>query len=283
LPSLDAKSTTPNRDEPRVRDLTVEYQKYSGSITHGALTWTHVTANIPHMPDAPRQPGCDTQEAVLVHRAFRREFGLLPRMVRAVAGGDRARAAIVASHALTLLDALRRHHEAEDALIWPRLHARAEVPQALVYLMESQHAAVAELMQLTDALVGHWAATAATASREELAVVLDNLAAALIEHIEDEERSLLPIVARTLTADDWAAVCARGVDGIAGSCVLIVFGTVLEDATEHERAAFLKKLPVAARVQYRLVGRRRYRDYAALLRADVAGNEVAPTPASHRR
>ncbi|MCU1604138.1 MAG: hypothetical protein JWP46_603 [Modestobacter sp.] len=33
-------------------------------------------------------PGVDTREMVAVHSAFRREFGLAPALVRAVAPGD---------------------------------------------------------------------------------------------------------------------------------------------------------------------------------------------------
>lgn len=212
---------------------------------------------------------------VVVHRAFRREFGLLPRMVRAVPGGDRGRAGLVATHARSLIDALQHHHEGEDALIWPRLHVRTEVPQALVYLMESQHAALAELMRLTGAMLDDWAASASAARREELAVVLDNLAAALTEHLDDEERCVLPIVARTLNEDEWEAVATRGMEGIPKADLVVFLGALLEDATAAERTDFLKKLPPQGRLLYRLVGERRYRTYVTALRGGLTGAEVA--------
>ncbi len=226
------------------------------------------------MPQASREEGCDTHEMVVVHRAFRREFRLLPRIVRAVAIDDCDRAGTVAAHARDLLDALQHHHEGEDALVWPKLHARAEVPQALVYLMESQHAAVAELMQLSGQILERWSATASEESREELAVVLDNLNAALAEHLDDEERSVLPIVARTLTAHEWDAVGERSTEAIPKPQLVLLLGALLEDATDDERTAFLKKLPLPGRLMFRLAGRRRYVQRIAILRRDIGANQT---------
>ncbi|MFF3851349.1 hypothetical protein ACFYX4_40200, partial [Streptomyces sp. NPDC002328] len=46
------------------------------------------------MPSAEQRP--HTDEMVVVHRVFRRESALLPRLVRAVEDGDTGRAALIA-------------------------------------------------------------------------------------------------------------------------------------------------------------------------------------------
>lgn len=46
----------------------------------------------------------DTSEMNVVHVLFRREFWLLPDLVRGVSGGDTARAAVIGKHAAFLLD-----------------------------------------------------------------------------------------------------------------------------------------------------------------------------------
>ena len=41
----------------------------------------------------------DVSDMYIVHRVFRREFVLIPQLVRQVAAGDTARAAVVGEHA----------------------------------------------------------------------------------------------------------------------------------------------------------------------------------------
>ena len=81
-----------------------------------------------------QQPSSDTttltnvHDMVIVHRAFRRELAVIPRLVRAVPAGDTRRAAVVARHARLVLQGLHLHHTGEDELLWPKLlergHAR---------------------------------------------------------------------------------------------------------------------------------------------------------------
>ena len=56
--------------------------------------------------DASEADAVDTRDMVVVHTAFRREFGLAPALVRGVATGDRRRAGVVAQH-LDMLTAMR--------------------------------------------------------------------------------------------------------------------------------------------------------------------------------
>ena len=52
----------------------------------------------------------DVSDMYTVHRVFRREFGLLPTLVRGVAAGDTARAAVLADHGRRILTGLHYHH-----------------------------------------------------------------------------------------------------------------------------------------------------------------------------
>ncbi|HZO70165.1 MAG TPA: hemerythrin domain-containing protein [Kribbellaceae bacterium] len=66
----------------------------------------------------------DTQDMVIVHRAFRREFRLMPDLVADVADGNVRRAAVLAGHCRDIATGLQHHHETEDDLLWPVLLAR---------------------------------------------------------------------------------------------------------------------------------------------------------------
>jgi Hemerythrin HHE cation binding domain len=84
----------------------------------------------------------DVSDMYVVHRAFRREFGLMPPLIRAVQPGDTARAAVLARHARFILTGLHSHHTGEDELLWPRLLERCLPDQELIHRMEGQHSQV---------------------------------------------------------------------------------------------------------------------------------------------
>jgi Hemerythrin HHE cation binding domain len=67
----------------------------------------------------------DTRDMYTVHTVFRREFALLPNLVRGVATKDTERAEVIAAHIRLVNEILFHHHESEDAVLWPALLQRA--------------------------------------------------------------------------------------------------------------------------------------------------------------
>ena len=211
----------------------------------------------------------DTQEMVVVHRVFRREFRLAPQIVAEVAEGDVERARLVAAHVTELGVMLHHHHAGEDDLVWPRLHDRVQVSAALVMRMEAQHAEVGSLLHRADELLPQWAASAATAVRDELVTVLAELSAALDAHLDEEEREVLPLIEEHLTLAEWDELGERGRAGMPKSRMLVMLGHILEETSPAERSTFLGHMPPPARVLYRLVGQRKYQREVAVLRRDI--------------
>jgi len=200
----------------------------------------------------------DVQEMVIVHRMFRREYRLAPALVRGVATGDRARAAVVAAHLRELTLMLHHHHQGEDDLVWPRLHERTPLSAELVHRMERQHAEVGGLLEELDELLPSWAAEPGPAQRESLAETLDALAPALEGHLDEEEREILPLVEQHLTATEWDELGERAVAAIPKLRLLVLFGYLLEEASPSERQTMLAVLPPPVRLLYRTYGRRRH-------------------------
>lgn len=211
----------------------------------------------------------DTWEMVVVHRAFRREFGLAPGLIRKVADGDRARSEIVADHLAFLTDGLHHHHTAEDELLWPLLLDRVgELHGELVHRMETQHEAVAALVAREGELLPSWRTTADAATGEELANTYEKMSVALDQHLTDEEVEILPLCAEHLTPAEWRAVGERGQEAIPkGAKAFVSLGGLLEDATSQERTQFLGLLPRSARVLWRVVGKGIYRREVARVHA----------------
>ncbi|GGQ42898.1 hypothetical protein GCM10010166_08880 [Couchioplanes caeruleus subsp. azureus] len=203
----------------------------------------------------------DTNEMVIVHQVYRREFRLLPALVRGVADGDRARAREVAEHCRFLTRALHHHHSDEDALLWPWLVAAAEVSTAVTERMQSQHERAAALLTEVDQLTPCWAADADAVLREELAQTLTALHTVLVEHLDDEEANLLPLVAEYITVAQWRELSRRGRRSMPMRQGLVFLGMMLQDATAAERSGILAQMPAPVRFIFSRIGMPAYRRY----------------------
>ncbi|GLY18699.1 hypothetical protein Kisp01_57130 [Kineosporia sp. NBRC 101677] len=204
----------------------------------------------------------DTWEMVFAHRIYRREFRILPGIIRAVADGDRARSELVGAHLHRIAQALHHHHEAEDDLLWPIMLQRVISPDAEIVLrMESQHERLEGLLKRVDELNTDWRATAAAQVRDDLADVLAQASSALDEHLSDEERDLLPLVPGNVSHEEWDALNTRARNGMAAKnpkTALVLFGFAIEDATPLEKQRIMADLPAPLRLVWRLLGRRMF-------------------------
>lgn len=211
----------------------------------------------------------DTHEMVVVHRIFRRESGLMPGIVRAVAPGDTARAAFVAEGIRDYLDGLHNHHTAEDELIWPLLLARVDLEQELVLRMEAQHETVAAALARAGELLPAWEATADPASRDALADALAAHREPLLAHLQEEETRILPVIEEYLTVAEWRALGERARAHTPKNKQFLMLGALLEEATPAETAELLAPVPAPIRLLWRVVGRRSYARRMARLRAGL--------------
>jgi hemerythrin-like domain-containing protein len=209
----------------------------------------------------------DTWEMVVVHRMFRREFRLMPGLVRGVAAGDTARSELVGDHVETLAAALHHHHHGEDLLLWPTLLDRVgSLNSELVQRMEAQHEVVSGGLTTVDKLLPRWRSSADRSTGEELATVLGEISVALDEHLSEEEKEVLPLVSIYITQAEWTALGNHGKSGLPkGSKGFVALGAILEDATPVERVRFLGLLPPPVRLIYKLIGAGIYRRARARL------------------
>ncbi|MGK5114246.1 hemerythrin domain-containing protein [Geodermatophilus sp. CPCC 205506] len=218
------------------------------------------------MTETSSCPLTDVSDMVVVHRVFRREFRLIPELARAVAPGDTARARVLAGHARMVLTGLHLHHTSEDELLWPKLLERAAPDAALVHRMEDQHSRVEQAIERLGPALDRWEAEARPAVTEEVAAGFDTLRAALIEHLDEEEREILPLAARHVTQAEWSQLGEHGVADMRPRDLPIMFGAVVEEATPEERRAILAVLPAPVRFLLRTVFARRYRRYVSRVR-----------------
>src|SRR3954468_7549639 len=142
----------------------------------------------------------DVHDMVVVHRVFRRELAALPRLVRGVHDGDTTRAHVVADHARLVLTGPAPPHPGGDAVLGPRLHERATGADDLVATMERQHAGIHDALERASAGVETWAGDPSRVAGEQLAAAIEEVHDRGVEHLDLEEREVLPLAAAYLTA-----------------------------------------------------------------------------------
>jgi len=192
-------------------------------------------------------PYADTRDMYKVHAMFRREFALLPALVRSVAAEDQERAEIVADHIRLVSLLLHHHHSGEDAVLWPLLLTRAprEI-DPVVHLVEDQHQTIEDVLTETSALLAAWTGGAASEDGEALAVALDKVAAALFEHMNIEERLVLPLAERHIFASEWQKMVDDGSARIPSEAGPVIAGMLMYDVVPPElRAPLADRAPRA--------------------------------------
>ncbi|MFJ4786616.1 hemerythrin domain-containing protein [Streptomyces sp. NPDC088794] len=207
----------------------------------------------------------DVHDMVVVHRTFRRSCAELPDLVRGLRPGDTARAALVVDAVRFLLMGLEAHHVSEDEFLWPRLAARAADQAETIARMEEQHHRLDELVtRVTGALDG-LAADPRQLLCAQVADQLVDLGAVLTSHMDEEERTILPLAAECLTVAAWERLGEISLAQLDKKHLLRAFSALMAVATPEEQRTILTKAPVPARLLWRLTGRRSHARWEARL------------------
>jgi hemerythrin-like domain-containing protein len=209
------------------------------------------------------------QQMVVIHRVFRREFGLLPTLIRGVAPDDLARAKFVADHATGLLRFVHIHHSGEDELLWPVLLERVEVEADLIRRMEDQHEHVAALLPHAQEQLPAWTAEPSPESGAELAATFEQIASVLGEHLGEEETDILPLVETHLTVAEWERLGEHARGSLAPPDLMASLAAILEEADDEERAMFTAVLPPPVLTMFVEQAEPAYREHMRALRAGV--------------
>jgi hemerythrin-like domain-containing protein len=166
-----------------------------------------------------------------VHAAFKREFSLLPALVRSVSPGNQQRAHIVADHIHFLMTILHEHHTSEDEFLWPKLLDRgsAEVIET-AHLMESHHATLAKILEDLGLELDVWHDSVATRRGPALTAILNRMTPALIEHMTLEESRALPVIEQHVSADEWQQLVEAVRGRLSNDNLPLILGMVMYES-----------------------------------------------------
>ena len=209
------------------------------------------------------EPLADASDMFMVHTMFRREFGLMPDLVRAVAAGDGERVALVAGHVDLVALTLDTHHSEEDKHVWPRLRERChDECAALVDVMQDQHHTVhTYLLRVTEAAQA-WRDSTSTDARDALADAIGPLLAALTEHLALEEERIVPLIEKYITEAEWSLVPQDAAANFPPDKLTVVFGMTIYEADPAVIDQTVAHMPAEARPVIKDLATQAYAAYA---------------------
>jgi hypothetical protein len=209
--------------------------------------WDHERAGWT-CPREQQHPTVDVRDMLVVHTALLREFRLAPAAVARVPLGSRRRAAAVERHLGLLCDLLHHHHAGEDELLWPVLRDRIPAPAlARLEAAEAQHEGLDAALHRVAHARRTWSGTLDGEARAALVAALRELHDLLAEHLDTEERDLLPLAARHLTEAEWHAVGAAGAASVPKQALPLVFGMFAYEGDPEVLALMLADAPAVPR------------------------------------
>ena len=133
--------------------------------------------------------------------------------------------------------------------------------------IDHEHRVVKESIDAALSACAKWRSAPSLESADRLATSLDDLNTALLPHLDNEEREIVPLAAVTVTQREWKSLAKHGIAAIPGNKKLIAFGMILEPLNPVDRVYMLSNLPPPVKMLYRAVGRRAWNRYATTLRS----------------
>jgi hemerythrin-like domain-containing protein len=212
------------------------------------------------------EPLANASDMFVVHGVLRREFGLMSPLVLDVPAGDQSRAAVVADHIALVSMFLQIHHSGEDKHIWPLLRQRgAEDIASIVAAMEEEHESIHRKILKVGNAVESWRESAQDERRDALADAISELVPIVNNHLADEEKRVVPLIEKYVTASEYALLPQEGAAHIPPDKLPTVFGMVMYEAAPAVIDTIVAQLPPEVQPVIRDLGRNAYASYAKQL------------------
>jgi hypothetical protein len=204
----------------------------------------------------------------VLHQLVRRELGLLADLGSWAPADEEERSTALARHAELISRVLLHHHTVERESVWPALLRAVPAARNAVEAWTARCARVDHMLRDVVTAARQWQVAGTVPARDAFASACRALAEAVEIQTAEEERTLLPLIAAHLPAEEWAAIAASSRCDLPPRDQLLVLGLALEDACAGDRARVLEGLPRSVRWVWRHGGERRYRATVVRLRGE---------------
>ena len=201
----------------------------------------------------------------LIHVAVRRDLDRLWTALGQVTDGDLTRARALERAFAHLREELTRHHEGEDAYVWPMLSGLGVAPDLLA-AMEAEHSAMADALAETSAALNTFASSGSAADAGAARTSVEVTRDVVERHLAHEEDDVEPILRTHEDTPEWKAVekKLRSVSPAVGGRF---FAWLTDGLTEDDRTFMRTQVPApVVFVLSRAFGRRYTREVAPVWR-----------------
>ena len=184
------------------------------------------------MTEAVSPPLADTSDMKGMHRVFRDAVSSAIAYIGSTNPQDKQRVELVATYFDNVLRLLHAHHEGEDELLTPRLVQRCTADEAAeVTRVAAQHHDVLGTLNEAEAAIAAWRGAPSLESAVAASTAVAALASPLTSHLDDEEKTVLPIAGRYITAPEWGELPAHGMQHFTGDKLWLILGLIQEQMT----------------------------------------------------
>ncbi|GAB3958518.1 hypothetical protein GCM10027614_76190 [Micromonospora vulcania] len=141
----------------------------------------------------------------------------------------------------------------------PRRAGREETA-AIVPTMEGQHHGIEGALAEVTALLPQWRATAQRG--DDVAAAFDRLLEKLLEHMALEEKEILPLAEKYVTAREWAELGAHAIANSPKKELPLAFGMAMYEGEPDTIKAVLTHMPLVPRLVMPFLAPRLYASHA---------------------
>lgn len=214
----------------------------------------------------------DPRDMFAAHTMFRREFALMPGLVRTVTPSDKQRASLVAGHIALVSGLLSQYRVGEDRHIWPRLRERCPEECGPLDVMEDQHHALHTCLLQVSGALPPWRDSASARAGDALAGAIELLIAVITEHLALEEEHLVPLIVKYITDAEYAVLTQEQAAYIPPDKLPTVFGMIMYNGDRAVSDMILAEMPVEVQPAIKDLAVQAYAAYAT----DLYGTAMPP-------
>ena len=218
------------------------------------------------MTTAPELPLADPTAMTRFHHIFREALDAVPQLVGGAPADDAARADFVGSYYANVLKLLHAHHEAEDLTIYPLMMERLPEHAEVISRVNAEHEALLGTLVAAEDAVAAWRAEPSSASQDAAAAALASLNTKLVQHLDDEEAEVVPLIGLCINVAEWGEMSALAFQRFSGDKVWLILGLIQEQMLAEENATMEANMPPDVRDFWVGSGRAMFDDFVAELR-----------------